>query len=462
MKKINKFIKSILERDDFIFIVTAIFWGIILSGIKIAIDDEALMASKKAFSTFEAFENEMKNWFVWSSRWLVNFIASRLLAYPRWLWCIYMGISMFVLQKAISLLFVTKNKSAWNLFVAFLVCIMPWTQITTAGWICTTATYFGPLAFGIMGLVPIAKTIRKEKMLNIEKVFYSIALFYGTNIEQMMVVGVGCYFAALIYLIYEKKEIRYIIINFLVTLVELANFLFCPGNSNRSLEEAADWFPNYGMMDFIDKADIGLFSTLGNIFLENSYLFILIILFILTCLIIRKTNDTKYRMIGSYSFVILVIIGPLREVMWKFFPDLQYLTASIDTQGLVNVSNVKNVLTFFQYSFIMSIMFGVVLSIALVSDKIIHFAIDMCILMLGLASRVAIGFSPTVYASSTRTFEMLFICIIMVGVHIAVNNIEIEQMSAKKVKVVKIVMISAIILSLWEMAGLVGARFLIC
>ena len=107
------------------------------------------------------------------------------------------------------------------------------------------------------------------------------------------------------------------------------------------------------------------------------------------------------------------------------------------------------------------IVFGIVATIALVSRKIIDFIIPMCILAFGFASRVAIGFSPTVYASGSRTFEVFFICIIMAGVYTISNSIEIERIDKRKIEIARYAMITSIIVSLWEMAGLVGARYVI-
>lgn len=45
----------------------------------------------------------------------------------------------------------------------------------------------------------------------------------------------------------------------------------CPGNSSRQLSEEATWFPTFSMLNKVDKVDIGLFTTLRNIFLDNSF-----------------------------------------------------------------------------------------------------------------------------------------------------------------------------------------------
>ena len=461
MGKLKNLMKNFAKREDFIFILIAVLVGAIFSAAKIAGDDKSVIDSMNGYSVSEAWSIEAGLWFTWSSRVFVNFIARSLMGLPRWGWCIYMCGSMYVLQKAISDLFITYNKKFWNLFIAFLICIMPWHQVTTAGWIATTATYFGPIAFGIFGLVPIAKVIRNEKMSMRKKIFCSIALFYGTNVEQMMVVALGCYLAMMLYMILKKRKSYYILVNLILVIIELINFIICPGNNNRGIAEIAKWFPNYGMMDFLDKTDIGIFSTLSYIFFDNSFSFIIVILLILSCLVFKTIKDMEYRVLGTYSLVILILVGPLKDITIKLLPNLQYLTTSVPTEGMINVNNVCDTLTFYRYCFCTMIVFGIVATIALVSRKIIDFIIPMCILAFGFASRVAIGFSPTVYASGSRTFEVFFICIIMAGVYTISNSIEIERIDKRIIEIARYAMITSLIVSLWEMAGLVGARYVI-
>lgn len=87
----------------------------------------------------------------------------------------------------------------------------------------------------------------------------------------MMVIAVGCYTVAVIYFVLKKRNAKLIFVNFFVTMMSVVNFLMCPGNSSRQLSEEATWFPTFSMLNKVDKVDIGLFTTLRNIFLDNSF-----------------------------------------------------------------------------------------------------------------------------------------------------------------------------------------------
>ena len=50
--------------------------------------------------------------------------------------------------------------------------------------------------------------------------------------------------------------------------------------------------------------------------------------------------------------------------------------------------------------------------------------VAVILLAAGTASRVAMGFSPTIYASNTRTFAVMGFSVIAVGVLIYVKNVE--------------------------------------
>lgn len=451
--------KQINEREDLVFLIVSVLFGIIMSFARVGGDDATVINSTHNFSVMNAWQQEKLNWFRWSSRILVNFVNRSLLGLPRWIWGGYLFVSMYVLLKALSQLFVVENKKFCNLFIACLVLIMPWQQLSTAGWICTTGTYFGPVAFGIMGLVPIAKYYKKTRCSVLEEIFYIICLIYGTNIEQMMVIDVGCYTVAIIYFILKKINVKLILVNFCVTIMSVVNFWICPGNSGRKLEEEANWFPTFSMLNSVDKVDVGLFTTLRNIFLDNSFLFILIIIVMMTFIINKKYGEKKYKYIAFFPTIVLMLLGPFKNFLILFFPHISGIYNEWSEYGLFTVDNAKGISAYVIYLVLMVILLNILLLIILVSNSIEDLIVYVTILALGLISRIAIGVSPTIYASGTRTFEVFYMCIIIVGVKVFAENIVVEKINAKTVNILEMMMVFSIVISFVEIGGLVRTIF---
>ena len=451
--------KQINEREDLVFLIVSVLFGIIMSFAKMGGDDAAIINAMHNFSIMDAWQQEKLNWVRWSSRILVNFVNRCMLGLPHWIWSFYLAISMFVLLKALSELFVKNNKKFCNLFIVCIVLMMPWQQLSTAGWICTTGTYFGPVAFGIMGLVPIAKCYKKIRCSLLETIFYAVCLIYGTNIEQMMVIAVGCYTVAVIYFVLKKRNAKLIFANFCVTMMSVVNFLRCPGNSSRQLSEEATWFPTFSMLNKVDKVDIGLFTTLRNIFLDNSFLFILIIIITMSFIANKKYVGKNYKYIAFFPTIALMLLGPFKNFLMLFFPHISGIYSEWSEYGLFTVDNAKGISAYAIYLILMIMLLSILLLIILVSNSIEDLIVYVTILALGLISRIAIGLSPTIYVSGTRTFEVFYMCIIIVGVKVFAENIVVEKMNAKTVNILEMMMVFSIVISFVEIGGLVRTMF---
>lgn len=460
--KCKLIIDKIIKSDVFIFIITAILFGIIISFSEVGGDDKTVLDRDNLSTVADCWNEDWGRWFTWSSRVIINFLSRSMIILPRYIWVIYMGISMFVLLNALSMLFVTENKKWNNLFIAFLVMLLPWEPLSTAGWIATTATYFGPLAFGIMALVPIKKEYYQEPIKWWKKFLYAIALIYGTNAEQMMVVALFCYLAAMVYFIVKKRyNCWYIWLMSIISVGALLNVLFCPGNAVRKIEEMRKWYPSFPMLDTIDKIDIGLFATLKYVFIDGAYLFIIIACILMTYIVWKKFDSYFYRIISLLPTCILIALGPFKEVITRCFPAFKYVSYGTLDEGLITPDTAQSMLTFFQYLLMLLILGTIIITIILVSDTWSQLLVSLVIAISGLASRVAIGLSPTVFASSTRTYEMFFLCILMIGVQIFSQHIDPGKLGVKTIHILKTVMIMGMIFSFLELGFLTAVRFII-
>lgn len=153
--------KQINEREDLVFLIVSVLFGIIMSFAKMGGDDAAIINAMHNFSIMDAWQQEKLNWVRWSSRILVNFVNRCMLGLPHWIWSFYLAISMFVLLKALSELFVKNNKKFCNLFIVCIVLMMPWQQLSTAGGYVLREHILDQLLLGLWGLFLLLNVIKK-------------------------------------------------------------------------------------------------------------------------------------------------------------------------------------------------------------------------------------------------------------------------------------------------------------
>ena len=80
---------------------------------------------------------------------------------------------------------------------------------------------------------------------------------------------------------------------------------------------------------------------------------------------------------------------------------------------------------------------------------------------MGLLSRIMMGFSPTVYASNTRTFELLYLCMAIVAIQVISKVFYENQECFDKwvYKALNSVFVLNIIVSLYQIHYLIKTTF---
>lgn len=431
-------VKKLTQRKDFIFIVVSVIFAVILSDIKKGQDDVTL-SSMIGDTPQMWFDWVYTSYFSWSSRVIVNYIFAVLLNVGKIVWMAYMGISMFVMLKAFEMLFFTDDNELNSLFAVCIMCLFPFKHLVSAGWIATCATYFGPIAFGMICLVPIRHALegKKEKILSF--LFYCISLIYGANEEMMLVVIFLSYFTAMIYLSLKKKVNWQIIVLSLLCILSLIFTLTCPGNSNRGIREQAKFFPTFDMLDVIDKAELGWSTTIKWLLIDNNA-FLIFTLCMMSWLIWRKYSETVFRVISLIPVAATLICGTFSDSLGKLFPFTIAFSYDIGFYGSFTPINPELRRVVFQFAFFLMVVFCIVAELMLLHNKVEGFIADIVLIAAGTASRVAMGFSPTIYASGVRTFVPFIVCIIAVSVHIWCENKDTICNDSKAVNGIKSIM----------------------
>ncbi len=414
-------IKRLNENNQIFFVITSILFGIIVSLCKMAGDDMSQF-SHIGNSIFDWWKYSTDAYDNWSSRVLINFIWFVVLKLGRFAIGIYCALSMYVLQKSLYSLFETSNRKQQVLFITALTFLFPFETLMTAGWIATITSYFGPQAFAIAALIPIKKIINNEKMSFKDMLWGIIALLYGGNAEQMSIVLFVVYLVAFIYLVVKRKIDIKIIFFMLLAIANVLNFFLCPGNWVRKDSSVMTWFPDFGMLNVIDKADIGISTTLRWMF-ASGQAFVILICIMMANFIWKRYKEPVFRFIALVPAGMTILLGPLKYAFASIFLNASMAMNEVDYYGSFTVASQGIGSGMIQFGFFLLIAVCIVAELFLLNDKVEGLIVDLTLVLIGVASRAMMAFSPTVYGSSTRTYTTMVVCIMTVAVHIYSANI---------------------------------------
>lgn len=427
---INKIINRVLTDNKRVFYIICIMFSIILSFIPTYGDDIGGMRVENG-TIVDYWKYSVHMCSTWTSRLFVNFVVF-LFSDNKYtfIWAAYMGLSLYVLMYSFSKLFASDSTKECNLVIASIIMLFPWHYLNTAGWIATMTTYLSPIAFGFFSLIPIKKYLCDQKPKWWEGVVYSLALVYGANLEQMMIVILGSYTVAVVYFAVIKEKYVYLWIQLILSIASCFMTILCPGNFERKKKEAIAWYKSWDMFNKIDKIDLG-YSTTMQWLLFGSHIFMIVICCLFAFIIWKKYNKLSFLSIAGVPTLLIIILGPLRSITATMYPSISVLTDSIERNGLVTVANRGNLSALSKYIIWAAMIILLSIVIALLQDSIRMFIASFVLICTGGASRVVMGLSPTVYASGARTFAVMVFCIMGVACCTYSNSIKLGYINKK-------------------------------
>lgn len=325
-------------------------------------DDIPNSHSTKLQTVTGIFSQDYHMFFSWTSRILINpimYLSTTI--FPKWLYATITGLLTTVI-----IYFVSHKQTGYKFYLAiFPGLLFPLVELGTAGYIATTVTYLYPIAFTLLGII----TYNKH--------WYPLAgIFFllGFNNEQVCIIAAvyGCYKICKSH--FQKVSLWIIIplaLNFFL-------MIFAPGNHARKIAETKHWLPAFAHYNLIDKLDLGTITTIQH------YLFGFSIPVIALSIFLLILKEKQHPVIAWMPFTVVL------------FTNLLVLLSSNPKKfaSTINPSFGKTVLAVYLLG-----IAWLVSTLYLVNNQQLNI-----LLLAGLLSRIALGFSPTIYASATRTF----------------------------------------------------------
>ena len=342
-------------------------------------------------------------YFWWTSRTIIEFTLCLVLKTSKYLWILLEALMVTLAGYSISKLFIKDNKKENNIMLLFMILVYPLDVMNSAGWAATTTNYMWPLALGLFSLIPIRKIWDGEKIKFWQYPLYTLALLYACNQEQTCAIIVCLYLLfTVITTIRDKKLHPYLLIQTLFTIASLLFILTCPGNYERQASEISENFKDIGMLSTLDKLGLGFTANFSEIFTKGDLVFLmftgLIYVYIMT-----NYKDKLYRVVAAIPFLSILVSHYFRRLTEKFFPFINLFFDEFGTKDVkLTAANCNNLFNVLPIVFSLGITICIVLSLLLIFKKLKN-NVALLIFLAGLASRVMMGFSPTVFVSGERT-----------------------------------------------------------
>lgn len=394
-----------------IFIVLLCLIHICIPNILIADD---VMFSNAITNNENMLEFLCNRYSSWSSRIIIEFIIVTVLHISFDLWKVLNILIWTLLVKSVSKICMNDNYII-DIIICALVFVFPINVINNTGWVATTMNYLWVVSLGCYSISLIIDYIKDKKISLLKAFSYLFACLYSTNQEQMAVVEFCIFVIFLIYELIKNKSFKILknrkelIILLIITVCNLIFILLCPGNYIRKEIEIEKWFPEYSSFNILQKIELGITSTMSTlVFNFNLYYFIL------TSLIFIYN---KY--VSKNKFDMLISAIPIAaSCLFILFKNIIILCFGIDIlkfkalalMSKLDVSILDDILIFYIYILILLII--PISLYRIFKDKKISI-ICVGIYLLGIITRLIMGFSPTVFASGERTFIFLYVSFII-------------------------------------------------
>lgn len=431
MRKIKKQTVSFIKSENFPFFILMLFllllplfFHIYIHSLESWGDDSFFEAVLKEGNIFDWTVSRYNNW---TSRNLIE-IFLVILVWHQNVWR-FLNVAMMVLGAvSISKIFSNEKSKITNWVICVLFLCLPISIYNLAGWITTTVNYSWVLCLGLFAMIPIKKIIYKEKIIWYEYILYLFAMIYATNLEQMCFILLVVYFVFICYLYYLDRKLNwFLLLGFVINFASLIFIITCPGNVSRKASEIVTWFPDYGDLSLFRKIEMGYSSTLFKFIMRPNLIFLFFAIVLFVCVFLKQKN-IFYRVISLIPVLCNFIFSFFVKLYGDFFPGLLEIKYSLTQYG-TGLSLDPS--TWIPDIILSLVCISILISLYVIFENKKMFIFTIFILLLGFASRMMMSFSPTIWASNTRTFIYMYISILICSIILFQQLLEYKMKRSK-------------------------------
>lgn len=354
----------------------------------------------------------------WSSRMLIEIVTLWVMTKPLMLWKIIDSGIMVLLAYSVEICFLksSSKKNAW--FVAFALLLYPIFHMSTAGWVTTSINYMWPVALGLYAMIPIRRRFEGKNNNLIQIIATSAALIFACSNEQVALVSVVVWGYFFVYFLLKEKKVNSLGWYFACALGCFWVIVNSACLEVRFLAEVKTWFPNFESLNLADKLSLGFSTTLLHFVSLPNFVFLVFVLVLLASCY-RYKKKWLWRFSPVVALIVMNLMGTYNAALViqnRVVEEKLFMTVD-RVYGIRSMANIES----FDYSYLylssglLLVFFGIIAYQLYVAREKYKDGFPLIgILCLGFSVRVIMGFSPTIYASSLRTFIMPYISLMIV------------------------------------------------
>ena len=376
-------------------------------------------------------------YYEWSSRLIIDCITVILTKENYLIWKI-LDIILYTLGVYLLIKFINKDNNKYITLIGVSLFLMyPFFDMASAGWIATTLNYLWCFVFAMVSFIPLINEINGKKTNILIYIISTLSLIYAVNQEQSCLLILIISAAYLIYEIIKKQNIsRFNVIIVIISALSFTMIMISPGNAERLIAETARFYVEYANFGIIEKLYLGTIPTIG-ILLKDKLLFtVFYIILSASALLKTKNKHIKYILYFNIILILFLVffktliditsiptylkIGLMHNpIVVSAFSTVDAITKSMplinDTIHLLTYKGLPNAVT-------APAVLAVLISIYLILSSCWMIfktfgkeqLLPLILFIGGFLSRLAVGFSPTIFASGSRTAFFFYITIITI------------------------------------------------
>jgi len=343
----------------------------------------------------------------WSSRVIIESFLL-IIANSFLLWKIINIILILLLYYLFVKIFADQHDNTTCWVCAFCILLYPFWHMNSAGYMTTTVNYLWPLVFAFISGYGMKKSFLNKKIQIWEYPIYISSLLYASNIEQMNVLLLLIITLLFLYSSFQKRIDYYLLLQLLIVAAMLIFILTCPGNASRYSSEVLSWYPDYGMLGFIEKLQLGYSSTLAHFIVSPNIVFTTFCILLYISIHIQYSN-ILYKVIAAIPLLVYILFV-IFNIFYSYDSNIIYWIRKI--QGVKNATSIINYAPLLILGLCSILCIFVSIYLCFKNDRLKALFCIMFIIF-GLSSRIVMGFSPTIWASSYRTFIFIYFVFIV-------------------------------------------------
>ncbi|WP_218335317.1 DUF6056 family protein [Enterobacter sp. ENT03] len=339
-----------------------------------------------------------ERYMTWSGRWSIEAITA--LTIPH-IWLVKIMIPSFLMLSAFFISKICFHESDIrhvSISLASILLIPHGIYEDSISWITGFYNYLLPASLGLFFFYTFVNEYPKSlKTLSV------LSLIIVCNHEQ---VSLALIMASVFFLLSKKGRFSaYRIISLLVMVANFVILVIAPGNFKRVVSESTLRMPEYFDLNFLDKVSMGYDRLNALFFMNGNYVILIICVVLLWSLLTMQTKK-------SNDIISIVILMAFIACMIL----LNYNGIKSPLIGIVQ--EYKGFSPFTIIPSYISLAFIVITMCYVISQRLANYNLIIGSIVIAIATVIAIGFSPTAYASGMRVLFVAEILLVMTSLMI--------------------------------------------